>query len=180
MEVGRCPKHLVFEGRGLNYAGDGRAPGSHAYVSPATGEVLDVFFGKAVSVGDAYALLSIANNPGMPAVRVDRNVLDGTGPVRLGQVLLVAINFDLGGPHAKAVWPTEPKPVARPATVEKLGIISAVKMGFGFIQPCDGSPDAFFHFSELRGFTPTVGMTVRYSAKFGPDGRSQAGNVRHV
>jgi cold shock CspA family protein len=139
---------------------------------------MEVFFAKVVSIGSAFASCTIANNPGMPAVRVDHGVLNGTGPLRLGQVVLVAINFGAGGPRARAVWPTETKAATQPSSVEKLGIISAVKLGFGFIRPCDGSPDGFFHFSEVRGFTPIVGMSVRYFPKFGPDGRSQAGNVR--
>jgi cold shock CspA family protein len=179
MESARCPKHLVFQGRGFNHAGAGRAPGSCAYVSPATGEVLEIFAGKAVSVGSAYALLAIAGNPGMPAVQADHVLLNGQGPLRLGQVVLVAIDFNARGPRAKALWPTETKAVSRrPATVEKLGRITNVKAGFGFIRPFDASPDAFFHFSELRGFTPAEGMTVRYFPKPGQDGRPQAGDVR--
>src|ERR1700730_18200292 len=40
METARGPNHLVFDGRALNFAGRGKAPGSLAYVGPATGEVV--------------------------------------------------------------------------------------------------------------------------------------------
>lgn len=179
MLAANCPRHLVFAGRGLNFAGAGRAPGSHAYVSPADGQVVEVYFAKAVSVGNAFALCTVANNNGMPTVRVDHALLNGSGPVKLGQVLMVAINFEAGGPRAKAVWPVEAKPVVRPASVEKLGTIRVVKdAGYGFIAAADGTSDAFFHVSEARDFMPAMGMSVRFTPKTDPQGRPQAVNVR--
>lgn len=177
MFTATCPRHLVLAGRGLNHAGAGRAPGSHAYVNPGTGDVVEVFFAETVSVGNAYALCRVANNSAMPAVRVDSVLLNGNGPLKLGQIVMIAVGFDVAGPRAKAVWPVETKSVAKPTTVEKLGRISAVKPGYGFIRPSDGSPDAFFHFSELRNITPAIGLTVRFNPSANARG-PEATNVR--
>src|ERR1043165_634790 len=147
------PNHLILAGRGLNHAGKSRSPGAHAYVNPATGDAVDVFTGKVVSIGNLFAVVTIANNIGLPTVKVDNHLADGWGPLQLGHVILVAIAFEAGGPKTTAAWPVKAKGILQPANVEKLGTITALKANFGFIKPGDGSLDAFFHFSEVRGFT---------------------------
>lgn len=163
-----CPNHLILTGRTLNLAGAGRAPGSHAYMSPLTGEVVEVFFAKAVSVGSSHAVATIANNPAMPAVRVEHSLLNGHGPVALGQVLLIAVEFASTGPRAKAAWPADTG--VKRSDVQKLGTIHAVKHGYGFITPADRTPQLFFHFTELRGLHATVGTPVRFTPRQGTRG----------
>ena len=53
--------------------------------------------------------------------------------------------------------------------------------GFGFIQPDDGSKDAFVHVSELeRAGIPGLaeGQKVSYDLESGRDGRASATNLR--
>ena len=176
-----CPRHVVFENRGFNQAGSGRAPGSVAYVSPATGQVLEVYFAEVVQTGSLFGLARVANNAALPLVRVDQGLLNGSGPMRLGAVLLIGpLEYLPNGPRAKAVWPVsvqQTAPPIRPANIERLGVISAVKAGgFGFIRS-DGGADVFWHVTELHGFTPFVGMRVAYTP-ISDDRGVKARNVR--
>lgn len=174
-----CPRHVVFQGRGLNHAGAGRAPGSVAFVDAGRGDVVELFFAEVVQVGGIFGLCRVANNPALPPIRVDQGLLNGAGPLRLGQILLIGpLAFEQNGPRAQAAWPVDVQPTHKPAParVRKLGIITAVKPGFGFIRPADGSPDVFCHFSECQGFTPVAGMSVQFTPAADPRG-PQARNV---
>ena len=176
----KCPRHIVFQNRGLNYAGAGRAPGSHSYVDPGRGKVLDLYFGEVIQVGHLFGLCRIANNPAMPTVRVDHDLLNGAGPLTVGQVLLIGpLTFEDAGPRAQGAWSVQCNGARKPAAVDRLGTVWVLKAGYGFIKPADGSPNAFFHFSECVGFAPMIGVRVRYTPRTDPRG-PQAVHVRRV
>ena len=57
------------------------------------------------------------------------------------------------------------------------------EIGFGFIEPDDGSRDAFVHISaiESAGLTTlTDGQKISYELQPGRDGKSAAGNLSLV
>lgn len=178
MHTATCPRHLVLRGRGLNYTGPGRSPGSHVYVDPARGEVAELYFARIVSLGGRFGLAAVANNAQIPPVRVDHGLLNGAGPLQLGQVLLVGpLAFEPAGPRAEGAWPVVCGMPVRPAAVRKLGTVTAVKPSYGFLRPADGSPDLFFHFSQCHGFVPVVGTVVEFALADSPRG-VQAANLR--
>jgi hypothetical protein len=179
------PNQLIFAGQVFNFTGRGPSPGSQLYFCPTTGATLNVFGAQVVSTGNLFSLIRVGNNgDAFPSVHVSHALVNGWGPIRLGWIILVAIDFDGTGPRAKAAWPakrTLPKSAgfSQPATVEKLGTVSSVKPnGFGFIRAGDLSGQIWFHFSEARGFMPGQGMMVRYFVGRRPDGRPCAVNVR--
>ena len=179
MESTQCPRRLIHNGRWVNFAGAGRSPGSYVYIDPGRGDVLDLYFVKVVSLGPQFGLAAVANNAYLPCVRVNHALLNGAGPLRLGQVLLVGpLVFEPAGPRAQGAWPVACRTRVQHATIRKLGIITAVKGGFGFLQPADGSPDQFFHFSQCHGFVPVVGMTVEFALGPGSRGGTQAIGLR--
>ena len=148
----KCPKQIVFQNRGLNYAGPGRAPGSHAYVDPGRGEVLELFFAEVVQVGRLFGLCRIANNTAMPSVRVDHGLLSGVMPLTVGQVLLVGpLTFEEAGPRAHGAWLANLNGSHRPGGAGAIGTVSVIKHGYGFIKPMDGTADAFFHLQPVPG-----------------------------
>ncbi len=172
----RLPNHVVFQGRGLNHAGAGRAAGSQAYIDPGSGTVYDLYCVEVVQVGPHFGLARVANNRGMSAVRVrlDHSLLNGAGPLAVGQVLLAGpLSPEAAGPRALGAWPlqlhtTAPRPHSNG---ERRGFIHTLRAGFGFIQPADGGPTIFFHFSQCQGgLIPRVGLGVRYIPMQGPRG----------
>jgi len=170
----RLPKHVVFQGRGLNLAGTGRAAGSHAYIDPGSGTVYDLYFVEIVQVGPHFGLGRVANNPGMSTVRVrvDHALLHGTGPLTVGQVLLAGpLSPEASGPRALGAWPVQSFTPQRHSNGERLGAIHTLRAGFGFIQPNRGGPNIFFHFSQCQGgLVPQVGLAVKYIPMEGPRG----------
>ena len=173
-----CPRHIVLQARGLNYAGAGRAPGSHAYVDPGRGKVMELFFGEVIQVGHLFGLCRVANNLAMPTVQVDHGLLNGAGPLSVGQVLLIGpLTFEGAGPKAQGAWLVKVNGTSNHnrTVVEKSGKVWILKAGYGFIKPADGSANAFFHFSQCVGFAPTVGMHVRYTPRINPRGPQAVG-----
>jgi cold shock CspA family protein len=169
-----CPRHIIFQNRGLNYAGPGRAAGSHAYIDPGSGAVHDLFCVEVVQVGLHFGLARVANNLGMSTVRVrlDHSLLNGAGPLTVGQVLLAGpLSPEAAGPRALGAWPLDIR-VPRPrSNGERRGFIHSLHAGFGFVQPADGGPTIFFHFSQYqRGLIPQVGAAVKYIPMQGPRG----------
>ena len=162
----KLPKHLVFQGRGLNHAGSGRAAGSQCYIDPGSGAVHELYCIELVQVGPHFGLGRVFNNPGMSTarVRVDHSTLNGAGPLTVGQVLLVGpLSPELAGPKALGAWPLQAAAGRPPGNGQKRGTIHTLHSGFGFIRPADGSPTAFFHYSQCQGgWVPHVGLAVRY------------------
>ena len=163
----KLPKHIVFQGRGLNHAGPGRVSGSHVYVDPGSGSVSELYCVEIVQVGPHFGLARVVDNPGMSAVRVriDHSLLNGSGPMTVGQVFLAGpFSIELAGPRARGVWPlrtTAPRPHS--SNGERRGFIHTLRAGFGFIQPADGGPTVFFHFSQCQGgLIPRVGLAVKF------------------
>jgi cold shock CspA family protein len=178
----RLPNHVVLQGRGLNHAGAGRAPGSHAYVDPGRGNVLELFFAEVIQVGHLFGLCRVANNTAMPTVRVDHGLLNGAASLSVGQVLLIGpLAYEGAGPKAQGAWLVNGNGHRNHngAAVEKFGQVWILKAGYGFIKPADGGANAFFHFSECVGFAPMVGMHVRYTPRTDPRGPKAFG-VRPV
>jgi len=170
----RLPKNVVFQGRGLNHAGPGRAAGSHAYIDPGSGTVHDLYCVEVVQVGPYFGLGKVADNRGMSAVRVrlDHSLLNGAGALKVGQVLLVGpLSPEAAGPRALGAWPLQVVAPRLHSNGEQRGFIHTIRAGFGFIQPADGGPTLFFHFSQCQGgLIPQVGLAVKYTPMQGPRG----------
>src|SRR5262245_42079326 len=83
------PKSLTFRGTVINKAGAGNAPGSTAYVCHTTGQTLDVFRARVIRVGRLFALAAVIGNEALTKVRVDHHLLNGCGPVQIGEELIV-------------------------------------------------------------------------------------------
>jgi cold shock CspA family protein len=170
----RLPRHVVFQGRGLNHAGPGRAAGSCAYIDPGSGRVYDLYAVEIVQVGPHFALGRVANNPGMSAVRVrlDHSLLNGAGALTVGQVFLAGpLSPEAAGPRALGAWPLQTTAPGPYSNGERRGFIHTLRAGFGFIQPADGGPTIFFHFSSCQcGLIPQVGLAVGYIPIQGPRG----------
>ena len=105
-----------LNGRGLNHAGPGRVAGSHVYVDPGSGSVSELDCVEIVQVGPHFGLARVANNPGMSAarVRIDHSLLNGSGPLTVGQVFLAGPFCNRAGwPKGSWAWPlhtTAPRP----------------------------------------------------------------------
>lgn len=169
------PNRLSLGSRTLNFTGNGRTRGSYAYMDPGRLEVVELFFAEVVQVGPHFGLARIADNPQMPLARVDHHG-SPNGQVRVGEVLLGGpVVFDGGKPRLASVWPAhvrparvEPafrvvSPVRPPNPAGQLGRIEVIRHAYGFIKPLVGNgTDVFFHMSEARGFSPSVGQVVRF------------------
>lgn len=170
----RLPKHVVFQGRGLSHAGPGRAAGSQCYADPGSGTVYDLYCVEVAQVGLRFGLGRVFNNPGMSAVRVrlDHSLLNGAGPLTVGQVLLAGpLSPGPAGPRALGAWPLQTNGALLHSNGEKLGTIHTLHGGFGFIRPADESPTIFFHFSQCQGgLIPQVGLAIRFIPMQGPRG----------
>jgi cold shock CspA family protein len=169
------PKALRFQGRTLNSAGQGRVPGSHVYFDVARGEAFDLYLARVAQVGPLFGLAEVPGNAAMPRVRVDQALLNGDGPMAVGDVLVVGpITYAPAGPRAQAAWrmrPAEtrdprPAPAPRPAPRDdwKLGTLKVLKgPDWGFLHPLDGGPDVFVHARSLRGgATLSFGLRLRF------------------
>jgi len=173
------PQHVVIGDRGLNRSGRGRAPGSHAYVDPGRGTVTELFVTEVVQVGNLFALARVADNPSLPLVRIDSAILNGAGPARVGQLLLVDLEFGpSAGPRAKFAHAIDQRRLGFGSQGEGGGVINVLRAGHGFIRDTFGR-GVFFPFGEARGFAPAVGMAVRFRIEHGPRG-PVAVNVRRA
>ncbi len=162
----------------------GTAAGSQAYVDPGSGTVYDLYCVEVVQVGPHFGLARVANNAGMSAVRVriDHGLLNGAGPLSIGQLLLAGpLSPEAAGPRAVGAWPLRTAvPQPRTNSGERRGFIHSLCGGYGFIQPSDGGSTIFFHFSQCQGgLMPRVGLGVKYIPMQGPRGMA-ATSVRHA
>ena len=190
------PKRLPFQNNVINQAGPGRAAGSTNYVNHVTGEGLDLFQGQVVQVGPIFALLTIAGNEALSKVRVDHALLNGSGPILLGDTLIVGpLDFLATGPRARAAWPSRAEVQHRPGTcgvqprggtaiptyrqrpVSKLhrnrGTVTRVAPTGAFGQVTDQRNGAqyFVHHSALqRGAMLRIGARVSYTPARNPQG----------
>ena len=171
MLAARCPRHVVYEGRGFNHAGPGRGPGAVAFVDPGNGQVVEVFFGECVQVGSLFGLRASPTTRRCPWWRVDHALLNGAGPLRPGQVLLLGpLSQETNGPRALGAWPVQTATPARPAHLQTLGRIEELRPGYGFIRPMAGEGRVFFHNSQVQDFTPQIGLRVAFATTQTPRG----------
>ena len=111
------PKCLPFQGGVINNAGAGRAAGSTSFLNHVTGQNLDLFEAQVAQVGPLFALAEVADNKALGKVRIDYNLLNGSGPAHLGDTLIIGpLQFFPAGPRAVCAWPSRTSSPARPLT----------------------------------------------------------------
>ncbi len=164
------PKSLRYCGRHINYTGQGRAAGSHLYLDHHSGTMHEVFVAVVEQTGMYYSLGRVPENAGMGLIRVDHNMLDGSGRTQIGEVLLVGpLHFTPSGLRADAAWrgPVATNGEARKPghSVRKTGMITEVPItgSYGWIT-AEGSGDrVFVHGTQLRrGAKLAVGQRVTF------------------
>lgn len=177
------PKTLPFHGSVINKAGAGNAPGSTVYINHTTGQTHDLFKAQVVQVGAQFALAAVVANEALGTVRVDHHLLNGSGPARMGDELIIGpLEFLPAGPRAQAAWRTCLAPLHRqPQWNASLmpnrcrGIITRVAATGAFgqaIETPSGRP-FFVHRSQLQGGAALrIGCSVSFIPARTPRGWS--------
>lgn len=183
------PNSLPFQGGVINNAGTGRAAGSTSYLNHITGQSVDVFKAQVTQVGPIFALLEVADNKALGKVRVDHNLLNGSGPAQLGDTLMIGpLQFLPAGPRAVCAWPAgrsrlqHPQPVRSPMrhlqaspTRRNKGTVTRVAQtgAFGQITDERDGQQYFVHASQLqRGALLRIGARVSFLPARTPRGLS--------
>lgn len=161
------PKSLPFNGRQINFAGKGHAPGSGLYLDNISGMTYEIFVAVVERTGPAYSLARVADNQAIGLVRVDHAALNGSGLNQVGDTLLVGpLQYATAGPRTHTAWrvqatrPQRPKANGRP-----VGMITDVADtgAFGWIIAETSGRKLFVHRSQLRrGAVLSRGQRVTY------------------
>ncbi len=181
----RIPRTLRYQGRTINYTGDGRTKGSLMYLDAMTGSLLELYYAQVERTGPVYSLARVANNS-LGTVRIDHVSLNGVGPVGIGDLLIVgSLQYLPEGPRAAAIWraPVEPVvpmfvPVAPPTPAvpqmgRQFGVITWVhEFGkYGSITNERTGRQLFVHHSQFRrGAQLMQGFRVSYVEGMNPRG----------
>jgi cold shock CspA family protein len=183
------PNSLPFQGGLINNAGTGRAAGSTSYLNHVTGQSVDLFKAQVAQVGPLFALAEVADNKALGKVRVDHNLLNGSGPAQLGDTLIIGpLQFLPAGPRAACAWPAgrpslqRPQPArppmrphqAPPAWRNKGTITRVAQTGaFGQVTDERDGQQYFVHTSQLqRGALLRIGAHVSFLPARTPRGLS--------
>lgn len=157
----RIPRTLRYQGRTINYTGDGRTKGSLMYLDAMTGSLLELYYAQVERTGPVYSLARVANNS-LGTVRIDHVSLNGAGPVIIGDLLIIGcLQYLPEGPRATEIWrapvtPVVPTVVPVAPPVPQIGrqfgvIISVHPFGtYGKIANERTGGLVFIHQSQLR------------------------------
>ena len=163
------PRSLKFNGKAINFAGTGRAPGALAYVDPSRGTVVEVYFAKVISVSPTHCLAGVANNQALPPVRISYRDLNGLGVPYVGQVVLVGpLTFQASGPRARAIWRAQTQQSQGShngnGSPTRVGVVTVLKAShWGFVTPLGGGRQALVHRNHCTpGMALSLGLRVRY------------------
>lgn len=178
----RIPRTLRYQGRTINYTGDGRTKGSLMYLDAMMGSLLELYYAQVEKTGPVYSLARVANNS-LGTVRIDHVSLNGVGPVGIGDLLIVGcLQYLAEGPRATAIWraPVEPVvptvvPVAPPLPQfrRQFGVITWVdQLGkYGWVTNERNGGQLFVHHSQIRrGAQLMQGVRVSYVEGTNPRG----------
>lgn len=178
----RIPRILPYQGRTINYTGDGRTKGSLMYLDAMTGALLELYYAQVEKTGPVYSLARVANSS-LGTVRVDHAILNGVGRVNVFDLLIVGcLQFPAEGPRATAVWrapvvqivPTVvPLAPSLPQVHRQFGVITWVhEFGkYGSITNERTGCPMFVHHSQLRrGAQLLQGFRVSYVEGTNPRG----------
>lgn len=159
-QINDSPKSLPFQGSVINRAGGGHAAGSTSYINHTTGQTMDLFQAQVIQVGPIFGLAAVARNEALGKIRVDHKLLNGSGPLQLGDALIIGpLEFLPAGPRAQAAWRTRVMTYSLPyqnagrAEARCWGIVSRVAPNgnYGQITEKPGGRRFFVHCSQLQG-----------------------------
>jgi len=168
----QLPRTLSYLRRPLNYCGRGRTPGSHVYMDMAAGGLAyEMFVARVCRTGLHYSLAIIDENQALGKVRIDNVILNGAGPTRVDDVMIVGpLDYQLNGPMAKGVWRLTRPPIGR-----RTGVITKVEPpgNYGWLTCEQTGISVFVHQKQLR---PGVYLAPgqRVSFVLGDTGRGPA------
>lgn len=119
------PPTLNLNGHPLQRSGAGRTNGTHQYLDMAWGRTHELHLGQVDVTGPFYSMVAITGNSALRRVKVDHSTLQGNSTLRVGDEVLVEVQWAEGQlPQAKHAWrlsagaprPAQATAAPRPAT----------------------------------------------------------------